>query len=444
MKVRFKRMPVKRVLILGLLIMAMMPLAACGSEPTPTPSLEELGLSGSYVSVTGRVRPVQRAELSFSTPGPLGEVLVAEGDQVSEGQVLARLDAPELVAAVEQAQAAVTSAEAQLAKLQAGAREKEIASAEAAVDIAEAQLAQAQTGVIAAQAELERGRAALVAAQASLDLMEAGATEHERELARLQVERAKAERYSLQGTRDAVGGRVDKPGYQEGSFEAAEGQVMAAETAVGMAEIEKQILEEGARPQELEGARAQVAEAQAGVAALEQAVAQAENQVTLAEAQLAQTQAQLELIKAPARQEALDAAQAQVQQAQANLTASQAAHAKAELRAPFAGTVCWLDLRPGEYVAPGMPVMALGDLSELRVETTDLDELDVARIAPGMKAELTFDALTNVTLQGTIARIALKSSQASGGTTYETIINFDEPNERLRWGMTAFADIETE
>ena len=150
-------------------------------------------------------------------------------------------------------------------------------------------------------------------------------------------------------------------------------------------------------------------------AELEAGVAQAEDALTTARAQLAQLEA-----------------------------GARAALAKAELRAPFAGTVPEVSLRVGEYITMGVPVLALGDSTTLRVETTDLDEIDVARVAEGRAVAITFDALPNVTLRGTVQRIALRAGTGAGGTTYKVTIGFDETDPRLRWGMTAFVDIETE
>ncbi len=53
----------------------------------------------------------------------------------------------------------------------------------------------------------------------------------------------------------------------------------------------------------------------------------------------------------------------------------------------------------GEQITAGSVVLSLGDLSTLRIETTDLDEIDVARVVEGRTAQLTFDALPDVRLQ---------------------------------------------
>jgi len=170
----------------------------------------------------------------------------------------------------------------------------------------------------------------------------------------------------------------------------------------------------------------------------------ASQQLAISQAQVRQAQAQMDLGIAPARQEDLALARAQVEQAEASLAAAKAALGKAILTAPFKGVIAEVNLRRGEYVMMSVPVMELGDLGSFRVETTDLDEIDVARVAEGCRVVLTFDALPEAEFPAKVERIALKAGAGGGGTTYKAIITFETQDPRLRWGMTAFADIETE
>jgi multidrug resistance efflux pump len=85
----------------------------------------------------------------------------------------------------------------------------------------------------------------------------------------------------------------------------------------------------------------------------------------------------------------------------------------------------------------------LADLDHLQVETTDLGEIDVAQIAVGDVAIITFDALPDVVIEGTITRIAPKAAEGSG-VNYAVVLEMSEVPDALRWGMTAFVDIELE
>ena len=136
--------------------------------------------------------------------------------------------------------------------------------------------------------------------------------------------------------------------------------------------------------------------------------------------------------------------EAQVAQAEAALVLVESSLAKATLVAPFAGTVGAVHLREGEVVSPSTQVLVLGDVSTLRVETTDLNEVDVARVKVGSPVTLTFDALPERVTKGEVIRIAPMASVSQGGTNFTTVIEMSSPAEELRWGMTAFVDIEVD
>ncbi len=85
----------------------------------------------------------------------------------------------------------------------------------------------------------------------------------------------------------------------------------------------------------------------------------------------------------------------------------------------------------------------MGDLGALRVETTDLNEIDVARVEVGDEATVTFDALPDLTLNGTVVAIAPRA-EAGTGVNYTVTVELEEIPAALRWGMTAFVDIAVE
>ncbi len=83
------------------------------------------------------------ADLGFQTGGRIAAVLVGEGDAVTPGQLLARLDAADLDARLAQAEAQLAAAHARLAELERGARPEERAQAQAAVLAAQERLDEA-------------------------------------------------------------------------------------------------------------------------------------------------------------------------------------------------------------------------------------------------------------------------------------------------------------
>jgi HlyD family secretion protein len=136
-------------------------------------------------------------------------------------------------------------------------------------------------------------------------------------------------------------------------------------------------------------------------------------------------------------------AEARITNAETQLTAAKETLADLELEAPFDGVISVVYINPSEWVAPGSPVLLMADLEHLQVETTDLSEIDVARIVEGDTAIVTFDALPDLVLEGTVVSIAPKAAEGSG-VNFPVILELNEIPPELRWGMTAFVDIEVE
>jgi HlyD family secretion protein len=145
----------------------------------------------------------------------------------------------------------------------------------------------------------------------------------------------------------------------------------------------------------------------------------------------------------PADQE-ITLAETDVAQAELALEEAQLALERSERRAPFDGTVGRVEVREGEQIRQGDPLLTLGDLSTLRVETTDLDEIDVAKIEVGQSVDITFDAFPDRIFKGRITRINPMAAPGGGGVTYTTIIALEELAPEIRWGMTAFVDIDVD
>jgi HlyD family secretion protein len=78
----------------------------------------------------------------------------------------------------------------------------------------------------------------------------------------------------------------------------------------------------------------------------------------------------------------------------------------------------------------------------LWVETTDLDEIDVARVDVGQEVDVTFDALPDRVFTGRVKRISPMAESDGGGVNYTAIVELQELDPAIRWGMTAFVDIE--
>jgi multidrug efflux pump subunit AcrA (membrane-fusion protein) len=108
----------KRLTILFTLVILTAMLSACGAEApgtaeegTPMPTV----MADTAIIAEGRLEPAQYADISFSSGGIVGEVFFAEGDEVTEDDILAQLDNVDLLETdVKNAQDEVERAEADI------------------------------------------------------------------------------------------------------------------------------------------------------------------------------------------------------------------------------------------------------------------------------------------------------------------------------------------
>jgi len=366
------------------------------------------------VRATGEVIPKTYTTLSFPITGRIAELMVEEGDVVEEGDILAQLDTTDLDTSVAEAEAGLTVAKARLAEAEAGPREEEIQEARDQVAAANARIAEAS---------------------ATRDQLYSAVTEEEIITAETNLRQAQQNLLTAQEGYDSIMyyfnnwdsiPHIDEiePGMRtplDGEQGARRGLEYAKENADAAQAILDDLLD-GPNPE---------------------SVAAADATVAAAAAQRDASQAYLDLLLAGPMPEAIAVADAQVTQAGAALEVAQAARDQAVLVAPFSGTITSLPVDLNEWVTSGTTVMTLGDLNTLRVETTDLNEIDVAQLAEGDTVEVSFDALPGVTETGTVLQIAPKADEGSG-VNYRVIVVLDNLPEEVRWGMTAFVDIDTE
>jgi multidrug efflux pump subunit AcrA (membrane-fusion protein) len=387
-------MKTNKNLILILLALAItVSLSACGlfPEEEESESTPVLVIDNSIVSATGILVPESYAYLSMAGAGRVDEVLVQEGEAVSEGQ--------ELVALGDIAQAEAAQA----------AAEFEHEAAQQALDELNENADLTRT---AAWLALLDAKSAYIIAEDAWEDLDEDDLEDDIDDAQEDIVEAEEDLEEAQETFDSYADLdEDSSLRQRYEDELIEAQEDYNETVRARDEL---IIE-------LESPEAAW---QSALAAVEQAQADYDatldgpdpDMLALAEARLASAAAQLE------------AASDQL----ANLT----------LTAPFAGVVAELMINAGEWTAPGQPVVVLADLGSLRVETTDLNEIDVVQIEIGDIVEVTFDAFPDEVFEGTVIEISPKAS-AGTGVNYTVVIELAELPDNARWGMTVFVDIDT-
>lgn len=132
------------------------------------------------VNATGAITPLQQLPLAFDISAPVKEILVKAGQSVKKGDILARLDAPDLDNAVANAQLGLAAQQASFDALTRPARDVDIAVAEAALKAAQAQAGAATlnadpNAVEIARLQAEISRNQLWQAQLARDLPSAAA-----------------------------------------------------------------------------------------------------------------------------------------------------------------------------------------------------------------------------------------------------------------------------
>jgi multidrug efflux pump subunit AcrA (membrane-fusion protein) len=113
------------------------------------------------------------------------------------------------------------------------------------------------------------------------------------------------------------------------------------------------------------------------------------------------------------------------------------------LTAPWAGTVTAVPVHYGDTVMAGTVLVTIGDLSRLQVETTDVDEFLIARLARGQPVRMTVDALDGRELAGVVERITLQPQPTGAGDEhYPVVIGLTGRVDELRPGMTVRLQID--
>ena len=156
---------------------------------------------------------------------------------------------------------------------------------------------------------------------------------------------------------------------------------------------------------------------------------------------------------------AVSSAQRNLASAQATLEQANAKAAERTVKAPSSGSIVELNTKVGATVAGGVVMgegdtsggkqcMQIADLSKMKV-TVQVGEKDIAKIAVGQSANVTYPAFPDIVSQGTVTTIASVANAdasygGSGSVTFNVDILIEAPDSRLKPGMTAEVSVVTE
>ena len=130
-------------------------------------------------------------------------------------------------------------------------------------------------------------------------------------------------------------------------------------------------------------------------------------------------------------------AQALVATAESDLVLARLALDDMAIKAPFAGSVASIEVDLGEEVSTETVVVRLADNTAWRLESDDLDELSVVNLNKGDTVDVSFDALEDLEMTGTVMSISQFGEEKQGAITYTAQIRLNGYDDRLRWNMTS-------
>jgi HlyD family secretion protein len=360
------------------------------------------------------------------TSGRIAEMVVDRGDEVQVGDVLVRLDDAVLESQRLEAEAGLTAARANLARVLTGVRSEEISAARAALAQAEAQRDGAAQAVINARetiskplslnAEIDAARTQVRLAEQDIEMAEANLAETE----------LKHNVYAEQG------GDVARTW---------ELQLQAAQAALVQAQAK------------LEGAQKYLNvlwSMRSNPLTLETQLHSAEVQSRIAEAQVDAARAALDELEAGPTEEQIAVAEAQVRQAEAAVHLVDAQIAQLALTAPMDGVVTSRSGQTGETATAGAPLLTIANLDEVTL-VVYIAENRVGQVRLGQEVEVRVDSFPERMFLGHVASIAgeaeftprnVQTQEERVNLVFAVKVRIPNLDRALKPGMPADATIQ--
>jgi multidrug efflux pump subunit AcrA (membrane-fusion protein) len=350
------------------------------------------------VSATAPLQAKRQVSLTFPITGKVTTVNVEEGDFVRKGQVIAMLDTQVYQDNLAAAEANVLAKQIALQKLQEKPRQVDIDAAQANLNLAQARFKEASaSGTDKLQAQIDQ-----------LNVDKAKTSLWQSQLQRDADDKAKADLQKDPRTAPMASSlpsdRQHNKDLTSKEFDVQIQQSMQTSDQSKMGDISS-----------MANAQAQVTSAQVAL----------DNLIKGPGAEdIAQAQAQV------------DASQAAVEQVRRNL-------AKGSLVAPFDGVVARLNVHLGEAAPTTGPAAIMLDTSTFYVDVA-VDERDIAKVATGQIAALTFDGLPGVSVNGKVTYIAPTATRNGDVVTYLVRAEIDPAGQTLLTSMSATVGIITD
>jgi HlyD family secretion protein len=373
------------------------------------------------VQAVGSVESPYKVEISPKTAGRIEYLQVREGDSVTPGEILLKIDPSDLQGAVIQQEANVAEAKARFAQAkisessmnigvvsQVDQQRATLTSVEANMDQVQqnyrAQIATAEAQVSAAKSALANAKASLNQENATLGNLQ---IKYDRTLYLYKQNFIASQ--DVDDARTAIEVQKDAAAVAEGQVSSAQSQVQVQEQSLLIAK------------------RKGLADIAAGKAGVDV------GKETLRVATANRSQS-------PAYKQNLDALQSQVTAAVAQLNQAQARLADTVIRATIAGTVTARKADPGALSSPGSPVLEIQSLDWLYVTATLPIEFS-SEIHAGQTAEIRIDELRGKLFSGPITNINPAADPQS--RQFGIKVRLNNPTHAVRPGMYGQVKIVT-
>ncbi len=383
------------------------------------------------ISSSGKVEPVSRVNLGFSSGGRVSGVYVAVGDRVAAGQVLAEVENGDM-------RGGLAEAQAKLRSLETGTRPEEVAVARAEVASAESSLTQATQAVIEAVSD------AYVTAENAVfqdvDQFVSNARSVSPSLA-----------FSVSSGQIPIDFKNDrvKIGTALASWADLVGGLGAESNTSVAAGAAQSYLSETARFLSLVGSALALASESSSVSrttldgyASDVSTARTNIQSAIISLTTAVTSEKSAAAKLDIAKRTLALKEAGTTRADIDAQAARVATARAQLektivRAPFSGVVTAVDAKVGAVSAANEPAVSMLSDGGFKIESY-VPEINIASVAVGNPARVTLDAYGEDTpFDATVALVDPAETVRDGVATYRVTLRFNATDERVRAGMTA-------
>jgi HlyD family secretion protein len=339
----------------------------------------ERGNLRNTVTATGTLQAVTTVQVGSQASGTISALNADFNSVVKKGQVIAQLDPSVSKAQVDQARANLQQARASL--------QQSIAS----VAGSPAGVSDAQAKALAAKLTVQNNQSGVSSAQANLAVLKA------------QLDDALA--FLKQQESLMKSGVIAQRDYDlaNTAYKSAE-----ARYNQGAAQVNQAVLSEQSS-------------ANAGVA-------QSQAQVQQSQAQVQQSQAQVQQ------------AQAQVQQAKAALRLAEVNLAHTTITSPIDGIIVSRDVSVGQTVAASLSAPTLftiaNNLTQMQV-IANIDQADIGLVEQAKSVKFSVDAFPGKDFEGKIQQMRLNPQNVQNVVTYNVVIDVDNPEQKLKPGMTA-------